>query len=397
MQAYETPQEEMRRLQRKLIPVNIVVIILSIVAAISFFFMPLLRVSGDISEMIPAESEQTGGESEESGSSANSPAAMLQGVKIDLSLSGMDLVKLGFTGDLVEFAADKVGAMLSDQASDLAANVLLTAAAQQTGAEVTPETVEAMSGALDGLEKADPNDRAAVDAAIDKVIDAGAAYFAPESAGEDWDRTEIRNQIREMYDTTITENEGTFSTEALICVQISKMNESGASGEGGDGESGGSEDGAGAPSSGKVYTNFSDLAGSMLGEMMGGTGTGAGGESTDPFASMPWLMPVIGGVFLVLGLVWVILALFALLHLFAKNKRFTMWYVKLLGFLPCLLFGIAPLVAGKFLGGEVAAVFGMISTLAWIGGACYLLLWIVSIFWAFPIKRKIRRLKKETA
>ena len=38
---------------------------------------------------------------------------------------------------------------------------------------------------------------------------------------------------------------------------------------------------------------------------------------------------------------------------------------------------------------------GMISSLSWISGACYVVLWLISICWAFPIKRKIRRLKKE--
>lgn len=94
---------------------------------------------------------------------------------------------------------------------------------------------------------------------------------------------------------------------------------------------------------------------------------------------------------------WAVLFLFAFFRLFAKNKRFLMWYVKIFGILPCLLFGVLPLAAGALVGGEIAAVLGMLSTMAWVSGGCYVLLWLVSIFWAFPIKRKIRALNKQLA
>ena len=100
--------------------------------------------------------------------------------------------------------------------------------------------------------------------------------------------------------------------------------------------------------------------------------------------------------------VWVILALFALLRIFTKNKRFTMWYVKLFGCYPCILFWLAPLLANTLApavaaeaAGTVTAALAMISSTAWIGGLCYLLLWAISIFWAFPIKRGIRKCKKQ--
>ena len=43
----------------------------------------------------------------------------------------------------------------------------------------------------------------------------------------------------------------------------------------------------------------------------------------------------------------------------------------------------------------IAAVLGAVSTLTWISGGCWVLLWLVSIFWAFPIKRKIRALNRQ--
>lgn len=101
--------------------------------------------------------------------------------------------------------------------------------------------------------------------------------------------------------------------------------------------------------------------------------------------------------------IWVILFLFAFFHTFAKNKRFTMWYVKIFGAIPCLIFGVVlkvmgiPAVAATLMGADGAtalAVLGAVSSMTWISGVCYLLLWLVSIFWAFPIKHKIRKLRR---
>lgn len=129
------------------------------------------------------------------------------------------------------------------------------------------------------------------------------------------------------------------------------------------------------------------------------------------------------GFFIIL---WLILFLFAFFHMFARNKRFVMWYVKLFCAWPCIIFYIVPLLVKKVLAvafpeiytqvietiaqfiGNAAnvtvttqqaadimnAVLSSFQTFAWISGICYLLLWIISICWAFPIKHKIRKLKK---
>lgn len=41
-----------------------------------------------------------------------------------------------------------------------------------------------------------------------------------------------------------------------------------------------------------------------------------------------------------------------------------------------------------------AGIFAAFSSYTWISGGCYLLLWLLSICWAFPIKHKIRKLRK---
>lgn len=101
---------------------------------------------------------------------------------------------------------------------------------------------------------------------------------------------------------------------------------------------------------------------------------------------------------------WLMLALLSLVHIFAKNKKVGMWYVKLTGLTPCLLFVILPLVAlkliPKFVSGADEAM-GMVSSLGVgfggltiVSAVCLLLLWCVSIFWCHPIKKKIKQCKR---
>lgn len=107
---------------------------------------------------------------------------------------------------------------------------------------------------------------------------------------------------------------------------------------------------------------------------------------------------------------WLILFLFSFFHMLAKNKRFMMWYVKLFGFIPTIvstvIFALQYVVKHKYdlivnnlnlsenAAGLVKALIGSLSSLMWIVTICYTLLWLVSIFWAFPIKHKIRKERK---
>lgn len=136
-----------------------------------------------------------------------------------------------------------------------------------------------------------------------------------------------------------------------------------------------------------------------------------------------------GYVFIAIGffiLLWAILFLFSFFHMFARNKRFMMWYVKLFCAWPCIIFWLVPLLVKNVLAkafpqiyaqvidlvvgfvgnalkitvtaeqatGLFNAALSSLQTFAWISGICYLVLWIISICWAFPIKHKIRRLNK---
>lgn len=98
---------------------------------------------------------------------------------------------------------------------------------------------------------------------------------------------------------------------------------------------------------------------------------------------------------------WLIMAIAAFRRLFSKNKKVGMWYTKLVCIWPCILFFILPCVALAVLPGYLG-VEGLLSGISVvIGGSgivtgiCYLLMWAVSIFMCFPVKRKLRRLKAE--
>ncbi len=106
------------------------------------------------------------------------------------------------------------------------------------------------------------------------------------------------------------------------------------------------------------------------------------------------------------ALLWLILALFAFGHIFAKNKKVAMWYVKLVNVWPFLLFVLLPTLTMAFMPQlfSLVGITGMESYLSMVTAMhptflgsgiytmiCYLALWCVSIFWCHPIKKQIKR------
>ena len=362
---YSSAEEEMESLQKKLIPLNIVVAVIALFAAISVLFLPLLSINvDDVSELM----SQASGDGQESGgqeggaAEEDEMAKMMSGMSFSVSLSGADLMKVGFSGSVTDTIVAKAGDVLGGKANELAARALIVAA-DAADVEMDEKKIEAVSDALRGLEKAKGDEE--IDAAIDSLFGVMREQFGDAIPEDD---AEAKEQVREMYDETVSHTGGVFSTEAFICITASgSLNE-------GDG-------------TGEVYTSFTELLNASFASEGGAFGEI---DETIPKGALVG----IGAAIAFFAFVWFVLFLFALVRIFLKNKRFTMWYVKLFGFFPCLLFGVAPLVAGSVVP-EAAAVMGMISSLSWISGACYVVLWLISICWAFPIKRKIRKLKKE--
>lgn len=377
--------DEIARRQRKLIPLNIVVAIIALVAAVSLLFAPIVSVDavglGDyITEMM---GEQTaGGDSSEEGPTIDT-AKIVSTVTSNMgnvSLTTMSLATLAFSDDLTETLKDYVSEIGSEALkksekeliTDVAVPMMIEMMEEESGEEA-PDNIKNMDA--DAIyDKAKALETASA-GEVDETISALAEELQNQ-LGEDYisdeNLADLESSIRTVYDDTVAATDGTFTIESCICVFASKsLQESGEITQ--------------------TFTSYADLIDYFM---------DSSSELDDTIAQVEPILKIVAIALLFFTAVWLILFLFAFLHLFAKNKRFTMWYVKLFGFLPCLIFGVAPLVAGAIVpgmegGAEIAGILGMISTMTWISGACYILLWIISIFWAFPIKRKIRAYNKQ--
>lgn len=389
--------DEIARRQRKLIPLNIVVAIIALVAAVSLLFAPIVSVDavglGDyITEMMNEQS--SGGDSSEEGPTIDT-AKIVSTVTSNMgnvSLTTMSLATLAFSDDLTETLKDYVSEIGSETLkksekeliTDVAVPMMIEMMEEESGTQA-PDNIKNMDA--DAIyDKAKALETASA-GEVDETISALAEELQNQ-LGEDYisdeNLADLESSIRTIYDDTVAATDGTFTIESCICVFASKsLQESGEITQ--------------------TFTSYADLIDYFMDSALSsgsGGGTDSSSELDDTIAQVEPILKIVAIALLFFTAVWLILFLFAFLHLFAKNKRFTMWYVKLFGFLPCLIFGVAPLVAGAIVpgmegGAEIAGILGMISTMTWISGACYILLWIISIFWAFPIKRKIRAYNKQ--
>lgn len=377
--------DEIARRQRKLIPLNIVVAIIALVAAVSLLFAPIVSVDavglGDyITEMMGEQS--SGGDSSEEGPAIDTAkiVSIVTSNMGNVSLTTMSLATLAFSDDLTETLKDYVSEIGSETLkksekeliTDVAVPMMIEMMEEESGEEA-PDNIKNMDA--DAIyDKAKALETASA-GEVDETISALAEELQNQ-LGEDYisdeNLADLESSIRTVYDDTVAATDGTFTIESCICVFASKsLQESGEITQ--------------------TFTSYADLIDYFM---------DSSSELDDTIAQVEPILKIVAIALLFFTAVWLILFLFAFLHLFAKNKRFTMWYVKLFGFLPCLIFGVAPLVAGAIVpgmegGAEIAGILGMISTMTWISGACYILLWIISIFWAFPIKRKIRAYNKQ--
>lgn len=377
--------DEIARRQRKLIPLNIVVAIIALVAAVSLLFAPIVSVDavglGDyITEMM---GEQSSGEDSSEEGPAIDTAKIVSTITSNMgnvSLTTMSLATLAFSDDLTETLKDYVSEIGSETLkksekeliTDVAVPVMIEMMEEESGTQA-PDNIKNMDA--DAIyDKAKALETASA-GEVDETISALAEELQNQ-LGEDYisdeNLADLESSIRKIYDDTVAATDGTFTIESCICVFASKsLQESGEITQ--------------------TFTSYADLIDYFM---------DSSSELDDTIAQVEPILKIVAIALLFFTAVWLILFLFAFLHLFAKNKRFTMWYVKLFGFLPCLIFGVAPLVAGAIVpgmegGAEIAGILGMISKMTWISGACYILLWIISIFWAFPIKRKIRAYNKQ--
>lgn len=382
MSAYSSP--EMRKYQRRLIPVNIVVMILCAVAALSLFFRPILTVdigkaAGAISESMespaPTAAEVSPAEEGKDDGASALFLTMLGGGSVSVTLFDFRNVLFGEDPmqQFVGIFADELEGFLAEAAGPVAARMISEAAADKLDKSAEDVNVDKVLEKLSDLETATPETK---DACIDALIDE-IAYQLVAVPNEET-KSEIRSVAEELYDQTAERNGGKFSVEACVCLVMSDAMEE----------------------EGQTFTSYADIA-----DMVAGTMLETFNAPEDANSFIPLAIRIGVGVMMFFVAVWVVLFLAAFFRLFFANKRFTMWYVKLFGGVPCLVFWGIPYLVNTlgvdfFAGyiGEAAAMltpFAAISSLAWISGICYLLLWFVSVFWAFPIKRKIRKLLRQ--
>lgn len=386
---------ELNKLQRRLIPVNIAVMIIAIVAVISLAFMPILTIDMSkgadfLTEIVQEDQSQNsdGTNSGQQNAEMSTVTNMISSIKFSITTASVS--KLAFADDPIDLLADAIAKTINKVADRLMVDMLVEMITSNSalGDSIDKSNIDSEDIYELMLELESADNRYEAYSTISEI----AATIAEQSNVSAADKILIYDNtcdiLSEAYEDTIYYADH-FTIESFVCVQISKLSDS-SSNENGDPAVPGTTDDK------KIVTSYKQYIYNLF----------TSGENANSAQIADTLKSIGLSIFGMLAFyifVWVLLFIFALVHLFMKNKRFLMWYVKLWGGYPCLIFGITPLLLKSILSAVIPesakylGILGIMSTMTWISGACYLLLWIVSIFWAFPIKRKIRNLLKQGA
>ncbi len=428
MQPMPDYRAQSRKLHRRLVPANIVILILSVVALVTLLCGSMvsvrIHITGDfVSQMMETvmEEEQSSGENgntgepgtgeenaagmsarqysenadgsggqSDAGSENEQMKEMLQYVfrnvdyTLQLEVNPVQMFKAGM-GDneaVRAYITEVIGGALSSLEK------LIMQVMPDFLSVAVATTVENL-----GIEELENVDTQQIEQVVTLLSEnkteeaktqfpALAQQFASEQLGVELTDDQL-SQASEFFNEMVdsgTQDDGTFSFYGVVNAMAGGTGE--GSGESGEGSTGSSENPLNA-----IFSFADELDDETLSTM-----------------KTVFIAVSAAGVGLA-ALCWAFLALFSFIHIFTKNKKVGMWYVKLFGFLPCLLFFVVPTVAllvlPGMMGGDASSAFSMISALGpsffgtvAVSGICYLLLWLVSIFWCFPIKRKIRKLKK---
>lgn len=381
-------QDAEARLQRKLIWPNIAILILSLAAGLSLLLGPWLDVRVQLNEPLVQQVLETVdfGEDEEIARfvlkdvqtevrASVTPFALLQaGMSADRS--GLrDLVNYALRD--VTDAAASVGKQVLPAAITLAVAETITLPEGMTYEDLDTTVFDETIELLDAQKPAEAKD--SFMAAVDT--------FASESLNMEID-DETRSEIESIYDEAIglMTVDGEFSFARLPdAAQVLLEKYSGGT----------------APALTPIARAASLLAAESA-------DTGESGDSLfaileDPGSYVDRLddqtAEIIKAACLALGFVmvahaalWLILAVFALAHIFTPNKKVAMWYVKLFGLAPFLAFVAVPILALAVLPSlipELPAIAATFLGMTVVSAVCYVALWLVSIFWCHPIKKRI--------
>ena len=388
--------DELSVLQKRFIPVNIITAALSVVAALSLLLMPFLTVDmGRMMDAVIAQAEQEqekgaaaayateneednadGGEGNDpsgdqtDGNTSMSEIEVLEMMRDELDIK-IELKPLEFArvaqmkGDalqdllLTKLSMDRLTDFVKRLTANVAVNVILET---EAGDKVREQDVDAV---LDAIQKAESGDIEGARADMDQAVQAAALDM-----GVEWTATQ-QDKFNEYFDKMIekgTDQTGSFSMERMV-VNIASEN-------------------LGDEVTGELHT-YEDLINEMFAPMRNKLQSAGNAVS-----AACW------GVFGLLAFpacMWALLAILSLAHVFMKNKTFLTWYVKWTGGWPCFIFFVVPFLVGKLVrkSASAATFMSAIGTTTWISGLCFLALVLLSWFWLYPARRKIRRLRRE--
>ena len=373
----EQLQSERRKLHRKLILPNIFILLISLVAAASLLFGQLLSVSVHIdaqfgetvAQMMSEQSGEEGGADAEA--AAKQYAFLFKDADADvtISLNPLDIMTAGFDGGregVKKLFTSALGG-LSDTVARLSEQILpamiSVSVAGAAGADLENADLENIDTSIftETITKLNNQDLEGARTEFSSQLDGFLAQFDVTLTGEQ--ETEVMNAYDKLVDAATVDGE--FSAANIFSAM------------GGSGESEGE---GGASDMLAILADPAALADQLDEETLQTVNLACTGVSA-------FLLVQAG--------LWAILALFAFLHIFLPNKKVGMWYVKLLCWLPCFLFFIAPplalAVAPNFV--ELPAVVSSLAFggMTFISGICLLVLWLISIFWCHPIKKRIKR------
>ena len=494
------------KLQKKLIPLNIFVFILSLVSAFSLFFAP--RVKVDIGKILSSPGlEQTVEKALDETIGNSIQGSSQEGINyapVITSVVGNVLGNVNGTLNITAYEASRIAVSKEDNKAEAVMNKIFfgekgivtelvdslirglfdifetpegkTLVEETVVSAITSSVVSNLPAeAADKLTEEKVNELTQTFRKLDDVKNEAEAEEVvnefvntlgdalPDEIDESG-KEEIKDYIMDMYSDTVNAVDGKegeeFSLEAMICVAVSNnvnlggfnINDVLSGLLGGNGEENGEENGG---SDGESFEDASTVKALAEGEVPpenDGSGNGEGEvppeeekiictNYTELLAEMGFnkeeadtlskdiqtavedkVKTMLGDSaqyfsyygYMFYGMLafivpWLLLALFSFIHIFTKNKRFTMWYVKLYSFIPGLislaLFAGRLVLSKNFIPALKAlideetrpiaeALVNGVSSFTWISGACYIVLWLVSICWAFPIKHKIRKERK---
>ena len=401
----EERKKAYRSLHRKLIIPNLLILLIALTAALSLVFCNTLdirvKIGPEFAETLAGSASPSGTDAPETGSDVTAAGATAAGADAADAPDGGTDASEGETGESFGYDEETLRFLLKDV--NMTVHIRLTPAALRTAAfaddgyAVLKELFSSLAGEMNSLQGvfeqmapsllavavAEQSSGETVDyAALDtsgfaqtiallneqKPDEARAAFlqasaeFAQQQLGETLTQ-EQQDAVAGQFDSIlaqITAEDGTIDFANL------------------------------ASSSGQenIFSSLTDVDAAV--------DAIAVGTVTVAAVSVRVLAAIVYGS----AALWALLAVFALLHILLPNKKLGMWYVKLTGFLPCLIFFVLPLAATTLLPGLIAEIpasamsLFRFSSMTFISGICYLALWVLSVFVCHPVKKRIKACKR---